>query len=176
MGKSMFVESENNLAWVRQEFDRQDKDAAYALRQLGDEVRMVDAALIRAVSEEALLSRKLAETVQRQKDARNRISKEMDESRRSASILDDAREKEHDLRRCLGREPVTLRGGYALDDAQEDALEHENSQLRNMLSQQGRSSAGLSALHDKLESHIQRLQQHTEELRSSLQGGSPPRN
>merc|ERR1712232_976505 len=38
------------------------------------------------------------------------------------------------------------------------------------LASQGQTSAGLSRLHSKLEGQIQRLQRHTEELRSNLHG------
>ncbi|CAE7665372.1 unnamed protein product [Symbiodinium sp. CCMP2592] len=46
----------------------------------------------------------------------------------------------------------------------------ENHQLRETLQQQRKaSSAGVSALHSQLESHILRLQQHTDELRGTDQ-------
>ncbi|OLQ04421.1 hypothetical protein AK812_SmicGene12507 [Symbiodinium microadriaticum] len=49
----------------------------------------------------------------------------------------------------------------------------ENHQLRETLQQQRKASAaGVSALHSQLESHILRLQQHTDELRGTDQ---PPK-
>ncbi|CAE8618179.1 unnamed protein product, partial [Polarella glacialis] len=62
----------------------------------------------------------------------------------------------------------SLRAELDQSRQEEEALEKENSHLRSFLSEQGRSSAGLSALHCKLESHIERLQRHTEDLRNSL--------
>merc|ERR1711971_675664 len=64
------------------------------------------------------------------------------------------------------------RSTLSTDQLQEEALERENTQLKSFLAQQSCSSAGLSNLHNKLENHIQRLQRHTEELRTNLHDAS----
>merc|ERR1719324_1235734 len=56
---------------------------------------------------------------------------------------------------------------------QEEALQRENSQLKSFLYEQNSTSSGLTNLHNKLETHIQRLQRHTEDLRRDIHT-SPP--
>jgi len=184
--KYLLNESEANLAWVRQELEREDCEGSSRLHQLTEEVATARAALEKAVSEEVALGRQLEETVQRNDQERDTLKREAEELRRAtAREAADAEARWQRTRtvcdfKLQGLETPGLRAAEERQRAQEESLEQENSELRSLIAEQGRSSLGLSSLHNQLESRIQRLQRHTEELRSSLHTsgavalGAPP--
>jgi len=150
------------------------------LRQLGDDARSTEVALERAIREDVTLGRQLEEAMQRQSQEHAKLAGELQEIKAStaATASDNEQRSLYTLEphgRIGGRCDAESTGQPALtkqrhlQHAQQELLERDNTgQHRNLIPDQGRGSMGLSNLHMKLESHIQRLQRHTEELRSSL--------
>jgi hypothetical protein len=184
--RNQLAESEANLDWLREEFERDEHDKSVTLRQLGDDARSTEAALERAIREDATLGRQLEEAMQRQSQEHAKLAGDLQEIKAStAAAASDNEQRSHCAKPELhtlephGRigvccdaesigQPVPTKQRH-LQHAQQELLERDNiGQHKNLIPDQGRSSMGLSNLHMKLESHIQRLQRHTEELRSSL--------
>jgi len=179
----LLTESEANLAWVRQELDREEREAELNLRAVQSDSQGTAAELEKAAKSEAALARQLEETARRNQAEQARLTKEVEEIRRSSEAeqtevearLSRARaECQLDFRVSTQRQRSTLDA----ERLQEEALERENTQLKGFLTEQNTTSGGLSNLHNKLETHIQRLQRHTEDLRrdihsSAAMGGQP---
>jgi len=184
--RNQLAESEANLHWLREEFERDERDKSVTLRQLGDDARSNDATLEQAIREDATLGRQLEEAMQRQSQEHAKLARDLQEIKASTgTAAGDNEQRSHWPKPELQViEPHSRSGGCCdaestgqpaptpqqlLQRAQQESLEREAvGQHRISISEQGRSSMGLSNLHMKLESHIQRLQRHTEELRSSL--------
>jgi len=183
--RSQLAESEANLGWLREEFERDERDKSFTLRHLGDDSRSTETALEQAIREDATLGRQLEEAMQRQSREQAKLAGDLQEIKAStAATASDKEQRCHLAKPELpALESHSRIGGFFdagntgqpapatqqhLQHAQQSFLERENiGQHRNLIDH-GRNSMGLSNLHMKLESHIQRLQRHTEELRSSL--------
>lgn len=167
------TESESNLAWVRQELDREERESRLVLRQSDDSVRVIAEGLEKAMREDTALSRQIEETEKRHEQEMSRLAKEIDLVRRAAATEvaeNDVRihraraDMENELRSTDDR----IRKVISSERMQEEALERENSQLKGIISEQSATSGGYSNIHNKLETHIQRLQRHTEDLRRDI--------
>lgn len=168
----LLTESEANLGWVRQELDREERESAQSLRQLEKESSANALELEKAVQSENDLIRQVEETNQRSQQEQSRLLKEL-EAIRQAALAEQA-ESEAKLSRARADLELDIRvteerqRGFNVEKFQEEALERENSQLKSFLAEQNATAGGLSQLHNKLESHIQRLQRHTEDLRRDI--------
>lgn len=168
----LLTESEANLGWVRQELDREERESAQSLRQLEKESSANALELEKAVQSENDLIRQVEETNQRSQQEQSRLLKEL-EAIRQAALAEQA-ESEAKLSRARADLELDMRvtderqRGFNVEKFQEEALERENSQLKSFLAEQNATAGGLSQLHNKLESHIQRLQRHTEDLRRDI--------
>eukprot|EP00933_Yihiella_yeosuensis_P038077 TRINITY_DN3203_c0_g1_i1.p1 TRINITY_DN3203_c0_g1~~TRINITY_DN3203_c0_g1_i1.p1 ORF type:complete len:993 (-),score=250.67 TRINITY_DN3203_c0_g1_i1:211-2805(-) len=187
--RQLLSESESNATWIHQEVDLEDDEAARELRTLKEEVDREEQALEKAMREDSLLSTRMQEDLERQERERQSLTKELMEIRHENAMAKDASlriperrferlpsDTERDLHhsRSLDMSFASGHRVHTLDRSlDEEALEKENSQLRSFLAEQGRTSAGLAMLHNKLEQHIDRLHRHTEELRGSLDSNGP---
>jgi len=167
------TESESNLGWVRQEHDREDRESKLMLRELENGLRIVVDGLDKAMREDIALTRQIEETEKRHGEEMGRLAKELEVVRRaSASELEETNvkiqraraEMENDLRGADDR----IRKVLSSERAQEEALGRENSALKGIIADQSATSSGYTNLHSKLETHIQRLQRHTEDLRRDI--------
>jgi len=135
-----------------------------AKQQLSKELNEVTEALEGALRTEATLTGKIEDAAQRhQQEKRDLELQVLDKDSRLQKFKLDF---ETQLRISQSR----LAGELNKEKAKADLVLKENHQLRETLQQQRKaSSAGVSALHSQLESHILRLQQHTDELRGTDQ-------
>jgi len=175
----LLTESEANMAWVKQEHDREEREAGLTLRQLQNESQTTAAELEKAMKSDTSLARQLEDISQRKQQEQARLAKEMEAIRSSAA----GEQSEAEVRLSRARAHLQLdfraseeRHRSVLDTAQvqEEALERENTQLKGLLAEQNATSGGLSNLHNKLETHIQRLQRHTEDLRRDIHSSAAP--
>lgn len=186
--RNWLAASEADLAWVRQEFDREDREASLALRQLGDEIRVAQIALEKAVRDEQGLSRKVGDAGRRDEQERARLMREL-ESARAASAHVEARPSTTSFsqRAILGvLDDVSFGSGEAHDVSRPRASLARSASLgsvtgascssRAMGRPDGPRPEVVSTLSTELDTHIQRLHRHTEELRSSLRPGQAGNN
>jgi chromosome segregation ATPase len=177
----LLTESEANLGWVRQELEREEREAGHSLQQLQHEAQRASIELEKAVNNEGILIRQIEETTVRNQQELTRLTKELEAIRRATATeqaesevkIQRARaDFEFDVHHTEDRHRSTLHA----EKLQEEAFERENSQLRSFLAEQSATSGGLSQLHNKLETHIQRLQRHTEDLRRDIHSSAvaPP--
>lgn len=173
----LLSESDANLVWMRQEFDREERDAQLIIRRLTDEVQAADATVEKSAKEDVQLQRQLEELAQRGEQERQRLCQELEDVRHSAMInlasADSRVQRAKADHESEMREHEQLsRSLLSAERRREESLERENAQLRSFIAEQSHTSAGLSSLHNKIESQIQGLQRRTEELRSSIQTGT----
>jgi len=175
----LLTESEANYAWVKQELDREERETGLNLRQLQNDSQTTAAELEKAVKSDSALTRQLEDISTRNQQEQARLAKEMEAIRRSAS--GEQSEAEAKLSRARTDIQLDLRSSderrrsvLDTDKMQEEALERENTQLKGFLAEQNATSGGLSSLHNKLETHIQRLQRHTEDLRRDIHSSAAP--
>jgi len=194
--RSLLQESEANLSWVHQEFEREDHEASNAVRQLTEATRSLQAALDKSIRDETSLSRRIGDATQSIEDERKRLLKELDEVRHSTAV--EQAELESRVQRAKSELELELRGrrerererdrdrnrsmAYRASDverARDESLDQDTCHLQGSLQgsySQSRENA-LPTTHTRyvareLENRIQRLQRYTEELRSSFLGGA----
>jgi chromosome segregation ATPase len=169
----LLTESDANLSWVKQELEREEREAGIALKQLQNGAQSASAELEKATKGEVDLVRQIEETSLRNKQEQARLGKELEALRRAAA----AEEMESEAKLSRFRTDVAQelrakddhhRSAQNVERFHEEALERENSQLKSFLAEQTSHSGNLSSLHNKLENHIQRLQKHTEDLRRDI--------
>lgn len=169
----LLTESDANLSWVRQELEREEREAGLTLRQLQNETQGSTADLEKATKGEVSMVRQIEDIANRNHQEQARLGKELEAIRQAAT----AERSEAEARLSRARADIDLdvrvydernRGAINAGRLQEEALARENGQLKSFLAEQKSSSGGLSHLHNKLETHIQRLQRHTEDLRRDI--------
>jgi len=179
----LLTESDANLSWVRQELEREEREAGLTLRMLQNETQGSTSDLEKATKGEGSMVRQIEDTANRNHQEQARLAKELEAIRQAST----AERSEAEARLSRARADMDLdvrvydernRGAINAGRLQEEALARENVQLKSFLAEQKSSSGGLSHLHNKLETHIQRLQRHTEDLRrdihSSAAAVTPP--
>merc|ERR1740121_2474174 len=181
--KSSISESEANLSMSKQEIGLDDRSASRH-RRLEANLAAARRALEKAAEEEESVTRHLLELTKDQEEEQARLSQELEGIRsatmRQASTLNDQWQQAKadqdqsspsnlDLDRSRRESPA------ATGRVRERSAHRESDQSHGVLAEPGRSANGLSQLHTKLEGHIQRLQRHTDQLRSNLHGtrGTP---
>eukprot|EP00929_Paragymnodinium_shiwhaense_P013280 TRINITY_DN121143_c0_g1_i1.p1 TRINITY_DN121143_c0_g1~~TRINITY_DN121143_c0_g1_i1.p1 ORF type:complete len:979 (+),score=364.24 TRINITY_DN121143_c0_g1_i1:125-3061(+) len=201
----LLAESQSNLSWVRQERQRQEKEAQATKDRLGDELKHASDALVSAINEEAKAKAKVNAAAARQTEQSRRLSRELLEAKQRGEALesnwaDKSKQLQTEFEVQVREAEDKMREGIAANRVRLDALERENEQLRAYLREQGFAAPGQSAaahsahLHSAallpaatepvaaypgarssfgggslpLESHLERLRRHTEELRSDL--------
>lgn len=177
--RGLLSESEGNLMRIRQKFDREDQEMARTLKQLSDDVCNTQWSFEKAVQEEANLSRYIEELVWKSKQDQQSFTPGM----KDVSICVTSAPSDSGSRQQLGRQPRAaisspqLSREWSEDKGRRQPLDKENVNAKSIGGGCTGASTGLSSLHSKLESHIQRLQRHTEDLKSSLQesAGAPAR-
>lgn len=177
--RGLLSESEGNLMRIRQKFDREDQEMARTLKQLSDDVCNTQWSFEKAVQEEANLSRYIEELVWKSKQDQQSFTSGM----KDVSICVTSAPSDSGSRQQLGRQPRAaisspqLSREWSEDKGRRQPLDKENVNAKSIGGGCTGASTGLSSLHSKLESHIQRLQRHTEDLKSSLQesAGAPAR-
>mmetsp|Transcript_173127 Transcript_173127/g.555117 ORF Transcript_173127/g.555117 Transcript_173127/m.555117 type:complete len:986 (+) Transcript_173127:38-2995(+) len=175
--KRTITEKEAGLARLESEAEREERDAATMLKRLTEEGQSLRRAVEKASEEQIDLQQRLDDVAKASAEEKLNLSEELDELRRAAdmeaselegSFRQGQAERERELERAFDLSGLLGRRDADEETEDEQALRKENEQLRSLLTQQGRSSTGLSKLHNRLEGHIQRLQQHTDDLRHSI--------
>eukprot|EP00929_Paragymnodinium_shiwhaense_P118542 TRINITY_DN90463_c0_g1_i1.p1 TRINITY_DN90463_c0_g1~~TRINITY_DN90463_c0_g1_i1.p1 ORF type:complete len:1002 (+),score=294.33 TRINITY_DN90463_c0_g1_i1:41-3046(+) len=183
--RHLLQESEANSSWVRQELEREDREGSIGMRQLEDELWSVQTQLDKAVRDEAALTRQLEEATESNTKERKRLNKDLEDIKHSAAV--EQADAEGQWQRARSKYQLELRsvedrrqGAAGLDRSFEERMHRDSGPLQDLFAvgefaqprPAGESYArvgALSALHTQLESQIQRLQRHTEHLRSNLQ-------
>eukprot|EP00747_Dinoflagellata_sp_TGD_P021983 gnl/TRDRNA2_/TRDRNA2_128831_c0_seq2.p1 gnl/TRDRNA2_/TRDRNA2_128831_c0~~gnl/TRDRNA2_/TRDRNA2_128831_c0_seq2.p1 ORF type:complete len:1008 (+),score=235.61 gnl/TRDRNA2_/TRDRNA2_128831_c0_seq2:223-3024(+) len=167
-------ESQSNISWVKQEKERSQDEGLAIKAQLQEEVKQVSGALESAMRNEVGLTQQLEEATARYQQERQKFEREQEDARRN--LERQAAEADQRVERLKteyeGRiQSIESRHGGELERERTrmDAVLRENDQLRRYMADQRKSSSqGMTALQSQLESHIARLQQHTNELRGDL--------
>lgn len=167
-------ESRASLVEAQLEKERVDREAQGLRERLQEETSQARAALENAAKQEAILSSRLEESLLRHRQDSIRLEQELESLRKDSDR--QAIEADQQLHQLKNEYEAKLRVSetrFASDVARErqkaDAASKENEQLRHFLSEQRKSSAlGMTSLQAQLESHLLRLQRHTDELRSDL--------
>eukprot|EP00927_Polykrikos_kofoidii_P013273 TRINITY_DN15786_c0_g1_i1.p1 TRINITY_DN15786_c0_g1~~TRINITY_DN15786_c0_g1_i1.p1 ORF type:complete len:1478 (+),score=300.18 TRINITY_DN15786_c0_g1_i1:138-4571(+) len=167
-------ESQTTVNHVRQEKLREENDHAAAREQLQQELKQVSSALENALRIEVTLTQKIEETSVRQREERFKLESQIEDTKRTSDA--NVNEREQRLERMRAEYDSRINSAetrYASEMERErlrsEAVARENDQLRKFLADQRKSSAhGMTSLQTQLESHIMRLQQHTNELRGDL--------
>jgi hypothetical protein len=165
---------------LKKEKELQDRDAAVAKQQFHDEKRRVSEALETASRNEVSLTQQLDEAAQRHQQERQRFDREIEELKRANTQQLTERDQriewmkaEYEKRNHAMESHHTSE--VEREKARVDAALHQNEQLRRFFAEQKRNSTnGMSSLQSQLETHISRLQQHTQELRGDLSRASVP--
>jgi len=167
-------ESQSNVSFVKKEREREDHEHAETNEKLREEAMQVSGALEAAMRNEVALTQQLEAATGRYQQERMKAQRELEELKNGGEqqISDVERRVERLKAEYEGQmQSLDMRHREELHRERKaiDALAQENGQLRNFLSEHRRtSSADMNSLHSQLESHIGRLQRHTEELRGDL--------
>lgn len=174
--RQMLSESQSNAGLAMQERERGEREVSNLRLQFQE----VSSALQTAMRNEVMLTQKLEDASVRYTQERHGYERERDELRTLGDLT--VAKQEH----CLDRLKVeyeselrSLESSRAVELERErsnsETVAMENEQLRRFLAEQRRNSTlGMSSLQGQLESHILRLQQHTDELRGDLRAASTP--
>jgi len=183
----LLSDSQANLVWVQQEREREQREVAALHERFEDDLKHASGELQAVTAEEASAKASLQSAVAQQQDQSMRLSKEIDTLKQRDSAhhsQSTARlKKMHDDFEAQSQAVQSrARDTMAATRVRFEALTRENQQLRHMIGDQPKvpASASASSLPNasdfasrvrrpsQLEDHIQRLQRHTEELRSDL--------
>lgn len=168
--RRLLSESEGNLHWVRQEKDREERESAFVREQLQDELHHVSSGLEAAISGEASVKAQIESAAAQQTRDSGRLTQEITDMRSKCATQQaeaDVRQKtvqcEHDtqLQVAQAKHQELISGCRG----RQEALTRENEQLRLLVGEKFRSPTSAQS---QLESNIQRLQRHTEALRSEV--------
>eukprot|EP00746_Dinoflagellata_sp_MGD_P154766 gnl/MRDRNA2_/MRDRNA2_85020_c0_seq1.p1 gnl/MRDRNA2_/MRDRNA2_85020_c0~~gnl/MRDRNA2_/MRDRNA2_85020_c0_seq1.p1 ORF type:complete len:951 (-),score=256.80 gnl/MRDRNA2_/MRDRNA2_85020_c0_seq1:111-2963(-) len=169
----LLSESQANLNWVKSEKEREEREVSVGKQQMAEEVKQITTALEGALRNEVTLTQQLESTTSRYDQDRARMSKEVEDLKSSsAQQVADAEARATRLKQEYESQLSLSESRYTDSISKEkekyDHLVRENDQLKRFIGEHRQASAGLSSLHTQLESHIQRLQHHTDELRGDL--------
>eukprot|EP00931_Biecheleriopsis_adriatica_P044937 TRINITY_DN25758_c0_g1_i1.p1 TRINITY_DN25758_c0_g1~~TRINITY_DN25758_c0_g1_i1.p1 ORF type:complete len:1019 (-),score=321.68 TRINITY_DN25758_c0_g1_i1:49-2844(-) len=176
--RSELGESMTHAQLAKQSTEKLEQEAAELKQRLSMEFTEVSTALENALQNEASLTAKLEEASIRHSQERQLLESEMQQLKLSTDM--QVAEREQRLERLKADYEAQLRGcetrfagEFQKEKAKADAVLRENNQLRHFMQEQKMtSSAGMSSLHSQLESHILRLQRHTDELRGEFRSES----
>eukprot|EP00927_Polykrikos_kofoidii_P054963 TRINITY_DN4928_c0_g1_i1.p1 TRINITY_DN4928_c0_g1~~TRINITY_DN4928_c0_g1_i1.p1 ORF type:complete len:1023 (-),score=183.85 TRINITY_DN4928_c0_g1_i1:168-3200(-) len=186
----LLSESRSNLEWVRQERDRELREAGVVREHLHDELKNTSGALSALVHDESSAKAQLDAAMTHQKDQNKQLSSAIDKAKQKCAAQharhsEQLRQMMHEFDARARTSEVKNRDSILSGRMRLQALTRENDQLKRFLGEQqhaprlrteaapeiaaGTAARSSSNHSSQLESHIQRLQKHTEELRSDLQ-------
>eukprot|EP00929_Paragymnodinium_shiwhaense_P041124 TRINITY_DN21383_c0_g1_i1.p1 TRINITY_DN21383_c0_g1~~TRINITY_DN21383_c0_g1_i1.p1 ORF type:complete len:1237 (+),score=290.65 TRINITY_DN21383_c0_g1_i1:149-3859(+) len=182
----LLSESQDNMSNLRLEYQRDEQLRTAESQQLQQEIKQVSASLQTALQSEATITKKLEDAFAQHLEEERKLEREVAEAKRVGEQMVVEREQRLERLRteCDSRvKAIEARCARELEreNSRVDTLLRENDQLKRLVAEQRQNSAqGMNSLQHQLEEHIQRLQQHTSDLRvdlnrsgSSLQGSSP---
>jgi hypothetical protein len=172
-------ESQTGAERIKKEKELEEREATSSRQHMQEELRRVTSALETATRNEVSLTQQLEDSSNRNQQDRTRTDREIVDIKRSSEVQLSERDQRIEwLKAEYEKRIQALESHHASEvdreKARVDAALHQNEQLRLFFTEQKKNStAGMSSLQSQLESHINRLQQHTAELRGDLNRSAP---
>jgi len=172
-------ESQSGSERIKKEKELEEREAASSREQVQDEFRRASSALETVTRSEVAMKQQLEDLAARSQQERQRIERELADLKRSSEAQLSEREQRIEWLKAEYEKRIQALESHHTSEVERekatvDAALHQNEQLRRFFTEQKKTSnAGMSSLQQQLESHINRLQHHTAELRGDLNRSSP---
>lgn len=167
--RHLLQESQSNLAWIRQEKEREEQESAAVRVHLDDEVKILSTSVHAAASTEATLGSHAGAAKTLKDKEHYQIRQEVADLRQACVTQKaDAESKmkrlqdEFDARQQLLEQ--RQRETVAKTKSRTESLLQENNKLQHFIEEHRQAHSGLSSQRRDIEGHIQQLRAHTNDL------------
>jgi hypothetical protein len=183
--RGLLADSRSNLAWVRQERDREQQGIVTMRARLGDELRHMQGNIATSADAEVAIEAQVKIAAARQTDQKQRLALEMDGAKHARETsaerlrrLQDDRDEQRKSNEMMTREELEAGRaelGTVTREIEQFKLklgerERQKAAERQVPKRLGLTNGGdlVVAPSSSLDAHIQRLRKHTEELQMDL--------